>query len=689
MTVTPAAPERDSMPRNIAHFEIQERLGKGAMGVVYRALDGRAGREVALKVVVGDLEGDAETRARFFREADAIATLSHRNVVSVLESGEERGRLYIAMELLRGGTLTECLKRSPALDFESRLDVMLQVGHGLIAAHNHGVYHRDIKPANLFVCDDGSVKILDFGVARLAGSSMTITGYILGTPDFMSPEQARGGDVDDRSDIFSAAAVFYLMLTGRKPFAAPDLPAVLHNVLRVDPLPIRESEAPAALATVIEKALSKDAARRQQSAGHFVMDLCGAWRTIAADTRERGGRAAALARTLKAHEAQLAEQRRELNWANGTPDRWEAIVEAQPVLARGASVLEVFPLRRAMVDAISSDLNTAVAESKQELAVLESAAAAVAAARASIGANQFERAVQLLAPFAQTVPDSTVVLDLLKNTTEAAAEFQQQEGHRLAAIEAARVLQDKEAAASRSAAEQARVVLLAAAQEADTARRLDDLLKRAAAAGEREKFERALALAGEAQVLAPLDPRVADLSARLLHARAAHEDARHRAAEEARRDRAAAPALREARKALAAADHPRARWAAENALAVAPGHAEARALLAKLDAEPAPPAAAGEDTVAVEAAAASDDTARLRSKGDAIGLLVADVRTKVRTKAKTWWQRVQSNRGQTTTEYLMIAAVLTAVGALLATIVPAALVLYFQGIAASIASRGI
>ncbi len=680
----PAAPARDSMPRNIAHFEIQERLGKGAMGVVYRALDRRAGREVALKVVVSDLEGDAETRARFFREAEAIATLSHRNVVGVIESGEEGGKLYIAMELLRGCTLTDTLKRVPALDLESRLDVMLQVGHGLIAAHNHGVYHRDIKPANLFVCEDGSVKILDFGVARLAGSSMTITGYILGTPDFMSPEQARGGDVDDRSDIFSAAAVFYLMLTGRKPFAAPDLPAVLHNVLRVDPLPICDTEAPAALATVIEKALSKDAARRQQSAGHFVMDLCGAWRTIAAETRERAGRAAAAARTLKLHEARLAEQRRDLNCAAGTPDRWLAITEAQPALARGESVLEAFPLRRAVVETISRDVNIAVAEARQELSVLESAAAAVASATESIAGAQFDKAVRLLTPIAQTVPGSATVTDLLQTAKALAAQHRQQEGERLAALEAERVSREEAAAALRSAAEQARVVMLAAAEEADQARRVEDLLKRAAAAGERKKFDRALALVGEAQALAPLDTRAVALHAELETARTASDAERHRSEEKARRERAAAPALREARKALAAGEHVRVRWAAENALAVAPGHPEARALLATLEAAPAP-AVSGDDTVSVPASRPSEDTARLRSQGDSLGILVADVRT----KAMTWWRRVQSSRGQTTTEYLMIAAVLTAVGALLAKIVPAALVLYFQGIAASIASRGI
>ena len=188
-------------PKAIAHYAIRGRLGKGAMGVVYHAVDERTGQPVALKVIASDLESEDEIRARFFREAVVAGQLRHRNIVSVLDSGEDEGRLYLAMELLTGATLGEFLRQPESADLELRVDFMIQVCQGLTIAHEAGVFHRDIKPGNLFVSSDHRVKILDFGVARLAGSNMTVTGYVLGTPDFMSPEQARGQDVDERSDI--------------------------------------------------------------------------------------------------------------------------------------------------------------------------------------------------------------------------------------------------------------------------------------------------------------------------------------------------------------------------------------------------------------------------------------------------------------------------------------------------------
>ena len=227
------------------------------MGVVYRAFDEKTNTEIALKVMASELDGDPETRERFFREAHVAGRLRHRNIVTVLDSGEDGGRLYIAMELLTGATLAEALKDSSALDLEDRIDMMLQVCQGLSVAHAAGVYHRDLKPANLFICDDRRVKILDFGVARLVGSNMTVTGNIIGTPDFMSPEQVRGQEIDGRSDIFSVGSVFYLLLTGRRPFAANDLPAVLNKVVRSQPLPIRADEAPEPIAAVIRKAMSE------------------------------------------------------------------------------------------------------------------------------------------------------------------------------------------------------------------------------------------------------------------------------------------------------------------------------------------------------------------------------------------------------------------------------------------------
>jgi serine/threonine-protein kinase len=261
------------MPEHIGRYRVLERIGRGAMGVVYRAGDEAMGREVAIKVLVADLEEEPEIRTRFLREAEAAARLSHPNVIKIFDVGEEHERFYIVMELLRGATLKDYLTQSDAAPLERKLDLMIQLCAGLGAAHHASIYHRDIKPGNIFVRHDGSLKILDFGVARVASSNMTAAGFVIGTPDYMSPEQARGNVIDARSDIFSAGGVFYFMVTGRKPFAAPDLPTIFRQVQFEDPIPFQATEAPPALARVIMKALSKDKALRHQSCQELMSEL--------------------------------------------------------------------------------------------------------------------------------------------------------------------------------------------------------------------------------------------------------------------------------------------------------------------------------------------------------------------------------------------------------------------------------
>ena len=234
------------------------------MGVVYRARDEAVGRDVALKVLMADIEDDPDIRTRFYREAEAAARLSHPNIITIFDVGEDGDRFFIVMELLRGATLKEFLKQGEADALERKLDLMIQLCAGLGAAHNASIYHRDIKPGNIFVRADGMLKILDFGVARLASSSMTAAGFIVGTPDYMSPEQARGADIDGRSDIFSLGGVFYFMLTGRKPFPASDLPTLFHQIQSEDPPPPLGVEAPPELTTLIMKALSKKRETRYQ-----------------------------------------------------------------------------------------------------------------------------------------------------------------------------------------------------------------------------------------------------------------------------------------------------------------------------------------------------------------------------------------------------------------------------------------
>jgi eukaryotic-like serine/threonine-protein kinase len=272
-------------PAAIGRYRVLNRLGTGAMGMVYRARDERMQRDVALKIMMADLASEPETRARFYREAQVTSQLPHRNIVAVFDTGEEDGRFYIVMELLEGLPLTEFLRGPAGKTLEKKLDLMIQVCEGMAIAHGSGVFHRDLKPGNLFVQSDGGLKILDFGIARVVSSSLTASGLIVGTPDYMSPEQARGKAVDARSDIFSAAGVFYFMVTGRKPFEAADLPLVLRNVVGEDPLPIRDDEAPVPLAQIIMKALNKDPDRRYQQFVDLAADLIRFKRHLEAETR--------------------------------------------------------------------------------------------------------------------------------------------------------------------------------------------------------------------------------------------------------------------------------------------------------------------------------------------------------------------------------------------------------------------
>jgi hypothetical protein len=263
----------DTPPRYIGRYRLGERIGKGSMGVVYAAEDEAMGRRVALKVMMADLEQEPDTRERFQREAKITGQLVHRNIVTIFDLGSEHSHPYIVMELLSGLPLSEYLQRPEARPLEAKLDLMLQICEGLQVAHDRGVIHRDVKPSNLFVQQDGSLKILDFGVARLATSTLTAGGAVVGTPDYMSPEQAMGRTVDARSDVFSAAGVFYFMLTGRAPFASGDLPNVLNAVMFHPPTPLGEDEAPEALRKVLAKALEKDPDCRYRSCAELQADL--------------------------------------------------------------------------------------------------------------------------------------------------------------------------------------------------------------------------------------------------------------------------------------------------------------------------------------------------------------------------------------------------------------------------------
>ena len=253
-------------PERIAHFEILERLGAGAMGVVYRARDTLLGREVALKLIRGERAGDRHSRGRFLRECRAAASINHPGIATVYEAGESDGELYLASELIRGESLQTRLSRGRMAPLEVA-ELGIQLGEALSAAHAQGVVHRDIKPANLMIQADGRLKILDFGLARLLGpeapgnetATRTRAGMVVGTPAYMSPEQATGSPVDPRTDVFSAGSVLYAATSGREPFLTSSVPETLRRILSEEPQPLEslDPSIPLGLSRVIRKALAQ------------------------------------------------------------------------------------------------------------------------------------------------------------------------------------------------------------------------------------------------------------------------------------------------------------------------------------------------------------------------------------------------------------------------------------------------
>jgi len=255
----------------IGKYEIVSRIGQGAMGEVYKAHDPVLNRFVAVKTMTGVLTADDELVERFRREAQSAARLNHVNIVTVYDFGEEQGRFYMAMELLEGVDLKEVIGTRGLNDLWDKLDVMEQVADGLAFAHGQGVVHRDLKPANIRVLPTGRVKIMDFGLARMNTSEMTRSGMVMGTPNYMSPEQVRGERADARSDVFALGAVFYELLAGRKAFQADSMHTILFKVLEEQPEPVERlvPDLPPRFVRLIDRALKKDPVQRFQHAGEM------------------------------------------------------------------------------------------------------------------------------------------------------------------------------------------------------------------------------------------------------------------------------------------------------------------------------------------------------------------------------------------------------------------------------------
>jgi serine/threonine-protein kinase len=251
----------------LGKYEIVGKIGQGGMGEVYRASDPVLNRQVAIKTMTAGGVMEEELRKRFLREAQSAALLNHPNIVTVYDFGEEQGRMFIVMELLEGTDLKDFIRR-PRLSLRAQVGLMEQICDGLAFAHGKGVIHRDLKPANLHVSRDLHVKIMDFGLARLATSDITRTGLIMGTPHYMSPEQVKGEPVTTRSDVFALGAVFHELLCGRKAFDAESMHSVMYQVMHTEPPPVEQlrPELPRALGEVVRAALDKDPARRPADA---------------------------------------------------------------------------------------------------------------------------------------------------------------------------------------------------------------------------------------------------------------------------------------------------------------------------------------------------------------------------------------------------------------------------------------
>ena len=365
--------------RSISHYRVLSALGSGGMGVVYLAEDGRLGRQVALKFLPAESVTSRQALDRFRVEARAASSLSHPGICAIFDVGDDAGTPYIVMEALKGESLRDRINRGP-MNIADLLEIAIQLADALDAAHAQGIIHRDIKPANIFVGDKNRAKILDFGLAKLGQSvsqssgdgtqlnasthgDLTMPGSALGTVSYMSPEQARGEDVDTRTDLFSLGVVLYEMATGTQAFSGSTQAVVFDSILNRTPPPVTHINplVPLRLATLIGAALEKDRDLRPQHASDFEAELRGIRRDL-----ESGSLVAASRTTL----TRAAERTPAATEASPTPSRrWIGVTAAALlIIALTAAGFALWPDTLSSV-AVTTARDTAPAAAPPETAV--------------------------------------------------------------------------------------------------------------------------------------------------------------------------------------------------------------------------------------------------------------------------------------------------------------------------------
>ena len=287
---------RGDAPRHIDRYEILDELGRGSMGIVYLAHDPNTDRRVALKLIVppraATPEEQEESRARFLLEARAAGRLQHPGIVTLYDADADAGTgsPFLVMEWVDGRSLSALLRERGALPWREAAGIAIAVARALDHAHERGIVHRDVKPANVLLSADGAVKVSDFSIAKIATESHTLTGMVLGTPNYMSPEQVRGEPIDGRSDLFGLGAMLYEMLTGAPPFQSDSIASISYKLVHVEPdrLAAAGRDIPSALEPVVRRALEKDPARRYPSGGELAAALESACRLAGEDTPPPG-----------------------------------------------------------------------------------------------------------------------------------------------------------------------------------------------------------------------------------------------------------------------------------------------------------------------------------------------------------------------------------------------------------------